>query len=78
MPNKRVNTFNRTIYMASETTNSTWLDAALFLNGIIQAEISPISDARGTAEYKSLLLRQLFYAHFIKLFPELINVEELV
>ena len=45
---------------------------------IIQSEISPISDARGTAEYKRLLLRQLFYAHFIKLFPELINVEELV
>lgn len=45
---------------------------------ILQKEISPISDARGTAEYKSLLLRQLFYAHFIKLFPKLIKVEELV
>lgn len=33
-------------------------------------EISPISDARGSAEYKSLLLRQLIFAHFIKLFPE--------
>ena len=29
-------------------------------------EISPISDARGTSEYKSLLLRQLLIAHFIK------------
>lgn len=45
---------------------------------ILQDEISPISDARGTDEYKRLLLRQLFYTHFIKLFPELINVEELV
>lgn len=36
-------------------------------------EISPISDARGTAEYKSLLLRQLIFAHFIKLFPEYAN-----
>lgn len=36
-------------------------------------EISPISDARGTAEYKSLLLRQLIFAHFIKLFPEYVN-----
>jgi xanthine dehydrogenase small subunit len=29
-------------------------------------EIAPISDARGTKEYKRLLLRQLFLAHFIK------------
>jgi xanthine dehydrogenase small subunit len=36
-----------------------------------QIEISPISDARGSAEYKSLLLGQLIKAHFIKLFPEL-------
>jgi xanthine dehydrogenase small subunit len=29
-------------------------------------EIAPISDARGTKEYKRLLLRQLFLAHTIK------------
>lgn len=34
---------------------------------IIQSEISPISDARGTAEYKRLLLQQLVKAHFINL-----------
>jgi xanthine dehydrogenase small subunit len=34
-------------------------------------EISPISDARGTKEYKSLLLTQLIKAHFITLFPQL-------
>lgn len=34
---------------------------------IIQSEVSPISDARGTAEYKSLLLQQLVKAHFINL-----------
>ncbi len=45
---------------------------------IIQTEISPISDARGSAEYKQLLLRQLFFAHFIKLFPENISLEEVV
>ncbi|MFA6596663.1 MAG: FAD binding domain-containing protein [Ignavibacteriaceae bacterium] len=45
---------------------------------IIEAEISPISDARGSAEYKRLLLRQLFFAHFIKLFPEIISLEEVV
>jgi xanthine dehydrogenase small subunit len=33
---------------------------------IMNEEIAPISDARGTKEYKRLLLRQLFLAHFIK------------
>ncbi len=41
-------------------------------------EISPITDVRGSAEYKSLLLRQLIYAHFIKLFPDLVKIEGLV
>ncbi len=35
---------------------------------ILQTEISPISDVRGTAEYKRLLARQLFTAHFVELF----------
>lgn len=38
---------------------------------LIQTEISPISDARGTADYKRLLLSQLIKAHFITLFPKL-------
>jgi len=38
-------------------------------------EISPISDARGSAEYKKLLLRQLLLAHFDKFFPDLITKE---
>ncbi|MBX3298996.1 MAG: FAD binding domain-containing protein [Acidobacteria bacterium] len=37
-------------------------------NEIIQAEISPISDVRGTEQYKRLLIRQLFRAHFVELF----------
>lgn len=37
-------------------------------NEIMQLEISPISDVRGTEEYKRLLLRQLFTAHFVELF----------
>lgn len=36
---------------------------------IAQTEIAPISDARGTKEYKTLLLGQLIKAHFITLFP---------
>lgn len=31
---------------------------------VLQEEVTPISDARGTIEYKRLLLRQLFLAHF--------------
>lgn len=45
--------------------------------GIAQAEISPISDTRGTATYKSLLLSQLIKAHFITLFPDL-KIEKLL
>ena len=37
-------------------------------NEIMQAEISPISDVRGSADYKRLLLRQLFRAHFLEMF----------
>jgi xanthine dehydrogenase small subunit len=39
-------------------------------NDIMQSEISPISDVRGTADYKRLLLRQLFRAHFLELFSQ--------
>jgi xanthine dehydrogenase small subunit len=54
-------------------------ETCLFLNGkrpevdvirkaidIINQEIAPISDARGTADYKRLLLRQFFIAHMLK------------
>ena len=34
---------------------------------VMQTEISPISDARGTKEYKTLLLGQLIKAHFLPL-----------
>ena len=37
-------------------------------NEIIQKEISPISDVRGSESYKRLLLRQLFTAHFVEMF----------
>ncbi len=44
---------------------------------ILLNEISPISDIRGSKEYKSLLLRQLFYKHFITLFPEKIQLKDI-
>jgi xanthine dehydrogenase small subunit len=37
-------------------------------NKILQTEISPISDVRGSENYKRLLARQLFTAHFLELF----------
>ena len=43
---------------------------------ILQAEISPISDIHGSANYKRLLARQLLIAHFSKLFPEFINFKD--
>jgi xanthine dehydrogenase small subunit len=44
---------------------------------IVQSEITPISDARGSGSYKRLLLNQLIKAHFIQLFPKL-SVENLI
>jgi xanthine dehydrogenase small subunit len=39
------------------------------------SEISPITDVRGSAEYKKLLLRQLLLANFYKYSPQLIEAE---
>jgi len=53
-------------------------DNIINANTYLQEEISPISDVRGTVEYKRLLARQLLFAHFIKLFPAKITSNELV
>ncbi len=45
---------------------------------ISETEIAPISDARGEAGYKKLLLKRLIYSHFIKLFPEVISIKDTV
>ncbi|WP_309614730.1 FAD binding domain-containing protein [Flavobacterium sp.] len=45
---------------------------------ILQTELSPISDARGNEAYKRLLGRQLFFSHFITLFPETIKMDDLI
>jgi xanthine dehydrogenase small subunit len=47
-------------------------------NRVMQDEISPISDIRGSAEYKRLLLRQLLFAHFLGLFPEELELKPLI
>jgi xanthine dehydrogenase small subunit len=67
------------------TNTSAFLVGKAVSNGTVRAafqvmndEIAPISDVRGTAEYKRLLLRQLFFAHFMELFPERFTLKELV
>ena len=40
---------------------------------ILQREISPISDIRGSIEYKKLLARQLFFVHFFEIFPGIVD-----
>ena len=45
---------------------------------VVQSEISPISDVRGTIAYKRLLARQLFFAHFITLFPTQFQLKNLI
>lgn len=44
---------------------------------IFNDEIAPISDIRGSKAYKRLLARNLFFSHFIELFP-IIQFEELI
>ncbi len=45
---------------------------------IVQREISPIGDVRGSAEYKRLLARQLLITHFVKLFPDRIKAGSMI
>lgn len=44
---------------------------------IIDEEISPISDVRGSAEYKRLLAKQMFKTHIVELFPNKFSVDQL-
>ncbi|MBC2844389.1 FAD binding domain-containing protein [Winogradskyella flava] len=45
---------------------------------VLQNEILPISDVRGTSDYKRLLGRQLFFAHFTELFPKQFTLNEFI
>ena len=66
---------NTSAFLSGKSITKETLHAAL---KVINDEIAPISDARGTADYKRLLLRQLFFAHFMQLFPERFILNELV
>jgi xanthine dehydrogenase small subunit len=60
--------------IGSEISKATILAA----EEILQQEIAPISDARGSIEYKRMLSRHLFFAHFTELFPEQIVLDDLL
>ncbi|MBK8812398.1 MAG: FAD binding domain-containing protein [Acidobacteria bacterium] len=49
-------------FLSGKPINDAILEEA---EAILQTEIAPISDVRGSAEYKRLLARQLFRAHFV-------------
>ena len=62
-------------YLKGKKLNEENIESAL---EVLDKEISPISDARGTKEYKRLLLRQLFLAHFMNVEETIFNVEKLI
>ena len=62
-------------YLIGKVINSETIKNA---EAVLQSEISPISDVRGTSEYKRLLAKQLFFTHFIELFPSKIELEKLL
>jgi len=51
------------------------VETVLEAEGIAQGEFDPISDVRGSAEYRRLLARQLLFAHFIEMFPDRFTLE---
>lgn len=62
-------------YLKGKTINTETVKEA---EKILQTEIAPISDVRGTNIYKRLLARQLFFAHFVELYPEQIDLPSLI
>lgn len=62
-------------YLAGTELN---VETVVNANNVAQQEISPISDIRGSNDYKRLLLRQLIFAHFIELFPEKVSLAGLI
>lgn len=68
------------LFGTSQFLNCKTINHQLILdaNAILQEEILPISDVRGSANYKRLLARQLLFAHFIELFPDQIQLKKLV
>ena len=60
-------------FLLSKTIDPETIISAI---NLAKNEISPISDVRGSKEYKELLLGQLILTHFVTLFPTKIQLEE--
>ena len=67
--------FNTSKFLIGKTINSETIKEAV---SILQSEIAPISDVRGSSDYKRLLAQQLFFAHFIELFPGKVQLQKLI
>ncbi len=62
-------------YLKGKAINEATL---LGLLELMQSEVAPISDARGTSSYKRLLLRQLVIAHFLKIDQNILEPTSLI
>lgn len=60
-------------FLAGRTLTPQTVRAAL---EVAQSEVAPISDVRGSADYKRLLVNQLIIAHFTELFGDRISFEQ--
>lgn len=63
------------LYLIGKTIS---IETIIEANAVAREEISPISDIRGSEDYKRLLLRQLIFSHFIEMFPDEILFPELL
>ncbi len=63
---------NTSSYLSNKQISAVTIqEASSVSQRIASDEIKPISDIRGSAQYKTLLLNRLILAHFIKLYPAL-------
>ncbi len=62
-------------HLIGKTLNTNLIESSF---KILQDEISPISDARGSATYKRLLARQLLLAQFLNIEPNIYSIKKLV
>ena len=62
------------VYLHNKTLDADTIKNVL---KIAQAEVSPISDIRGSCDYKRLLLQQILIGHFLALFPKHLNWQDL-
>ena len=67
--------FRTSAYLRGKPMEEYIIDEAI---EILNEEISPISDARGSAGYKRLLARQLLIAQFLNIDKNLYNIKKLV